>query len=142
MASAMPARRNGTSGAMKYIVKRSGVNGNRTISARHSGIEIAYASVKPAARSMDDGHAPFEEMQDETAKAPAEQSHRHDDEGEVVPDRRRVDAGEADLEDESGKGDEKNAEMDGHAPRQGIPEIGGAARRSRGRAGTAFCRSA
>ena len=39
---------------MKYIVKRSGVNGNRTISARHSGIEIAYASVNPAARSIDD----------------------------------------------------------------------------------------
>ncbi len=47
MASAIPARRNGTSGAMKYIVKRSGVNGNRTISARHSGIEIAYAQREP-----------------------------------------------------------------------------------------------
>ncbi len=41
MASAMPASRKGTSGAMKYIANRSGVNGNRTMSARHSGIDSA-----------------------------------------------------------------------------------------------------
>ena len=75
-------------------------------------------------------HAAFEEVEHEAAEAPAEQGHGDDHEREVVPDRRRVDSSETNLEDQPGECDEKNREMDVHAPRQ--LSAGGRFRSNRG----------
>jgi hypothetical protein len=53
-------------------------------------------------------------MQPEAAETPAEQRHRHGDEGKVVPDGRRVDARQRHFEDQTGQCDEKDAEMKQH----------------------------
>jgi hypothetical protein len=53
-------------------------------------------------------------VQREAAKSPAEQSHRDRNEGEVVPDCRRINARQADLENQARKSNQEDSEMNEH----------------------------
>ena len=56
----------------------------------------------------------LQQMHGQAAEAPAEQRHRDRDEGEVIPDRRRIDACQADFEDKSRQRDKKNRSANEH----------------------------
>ena len=61
-----------------------------------------------------EGHPAAQEVEREAAEPPAEKRHGDGDEGEVVPDRRREDARQPDLEHEAGESDEEDAEIEAH----------------------------
>ena len=56
----------------------------------------------------------LQQMDGQAAEAPAEQRHRDRDEREVIPDRRRIDARQADFEDKSREGDEEDRAASEH----------------------------
>ena len=70
---------------------------------------------------------PAQQVEREAAETPAEQRDRDRDERVVVPDRRREDAGEPDLEHQAGQRDEEDSQVETHGA--AAPPLAGGARR-------------